>query len=286
MSLTRESSLGSRGKFDLTKKNEPKLLSIFLFWMKIESKRKATSNLSLYDENSSSRSAPFLETTAEAATTSNNTTRSKRLKGLVNNEYCNYCDEGGSLINCDRCPASFHLLCHEPPLDEIPKGDFICNRCKYSLTKTDGQLASGGAKNGLKFFELLIEPCKSKNPRQMQLSEELSKKCDLKIPGLNRVKWWIHEKCKLFDSSKNSSNNTSSNLNTNSSNGNQQNNKNSSSKQQISLFGSQSSSQSSQSGQSLPLYEQATNLIKDYRAKKNATEQNEQLGNICFTCRK
>jgi hypothetical protein len=230
--------------------------------------------LSLYDENSSSRSAPSFEASTELTTT-NNSSRPKRLKGLVNNEYCNYCDEGGSLINCDRCPASFHLLCHEPPLDEIPKGDFICNSCKYSANKAD--CPTNGTKNGFKFFEIFIEPVKAKNPRQMQLSEELSKKCDLKIPGLNRIKWWIHEKCKLYDSSKNNNNSIS--------NGNQQNNKSSSSKQQISLFGSQSS-QSTQNSQSLPLYEQATNLIQDYRAKKNATDQNESQGNICFTCRK
>ena len=37
--------------------------------------------------------------------------RSKRLKGLINRDFCDYCDEGGNLVNCDRCPASFHFVC-------------------------------------------------------------------------------------------------------------------------------------------------------------------------------
>ena len=57
--------------------------------------------------------------------------KNKNNKGLVNNDYCSYCDEGGDLLNCDRCPASFHLLCSNPPLsfDQIPPGEFICNKC-------------------------------------------------------------------------------------------------------------------------------------------------------------
>ena len=69
-----------------------------------------------------------------AQPSSNNSSVSKTKKsskGLVNHDYCSYCDEGGDLLNCDRCPASFHLLCSEPPLtlDQIPSGEFLCNKC-------------------------------------------------------------------------------------------------------------------------------------------------------------
>lgn len=49
----------------------------------------------------------------------------------VNSQYCNACREGGELLCCDRCPASFHLLCHEPPINPqlIPTGKWLCNRC-------------------------------------------------------------------------------------------------------------------------------------------------------------
>jgi hypothetical protein len=162
----------------------------------------------------------------------------------------------------------------------------LCNACKYSVAVAAKE-GTSGAKTAAtaKFFDLFTESVRSVNPRQMQLSEELSKKCDLKIPGLNRVKWWIHEKCKLYDSGRSNANNNSNN--TVNVAGSSSSSKNSVSKQQLSLYGSQSSQSSSQCSQSLPLYEQATNLIQDYRAKKNASEQsNEPQGNICFTCRK
>jgi hypothetical protein len=77
----------------------------------------------------------------------NSSTRSKKIKNLVNNEYCSYCDEGGDLLNCDRCPASFHFMCHEPPLDlnKIPKGEFICNKCRSkaaSILSLERQISS------------------------------------------------------------------------------------------------------------------------------------------------
>lgn len=51
-----------------------------------------------------------------------------------NNDTCNACDEGGDLICCDRCPSSFHLGCHDPPLleEDIPNGLWICHSCKMT----------------------------------------------------------------------------------------------------------------------------------------------------------
>lgn len=51
----------------------------------------------------------------------------------VNHDCCDSCNEGGDLICCDRCPATFHLQCHDPPLDEesLPSGEWICHRCSY-----------------------------------------------------------------------------------------------------------------------------------------------------------
>lgn len=38
------------------------------------------------------------------------------------------------MICCDSCPASFHLGCHDPPLEEneIPNGKWLCNTCRCS----------------------------------------------------------------------------------------------------------------------------------------------------------
>ncbi|CAK1590615.1 unnamed protein product [Parnassius mnemosyne] len=49
-----------------------------------------------------------------------------------NHDSCDACSEGGDLICCDRCPASFHLGCYDPPLDEsdIPAGLWLCRECR------------------------------------------------------------------------------------------------------------------------------------------------------------
>lgn len=51
-----------------------------------------------------------------------------------NHDSCDACGEGGDLICCDRCPASFHLGCYDPPLDEndIPAGLWLCKECRAS----------------------------------------------------------------------------------------------------------------------------------------------------------
>ncbi|CAG4933882.1 unnamed protein product [Colias eurytheme] len=54
-----------------------------------------------------------------------------------NHDSCDACGEGGDLICCDRCPASFHLGCYDPPLDEndIPSGLWLCKQCTASDDK-------------------------------------------------------------------------------------------------------------------------------------------------------
>ncbi|XP_076367507.1 PHD finger protein 12-like isoform X1 [Tachypleus tridentatus] len=70
--------------------------------------------------------------------------RYRRPARAVNHDCCDSCKEGGDLICCDRCPASFHLLCHNPPLEEedLPRGEWLCHRCKVSPTEVDDDAAS------------------------------------------------------------------------------------------------------------------------------------------------
>lgn len=151
----------------------------------------------------------------------------KNIKGLVNHDYCSYCDEGGDLLNCDRCPASFHLLCSEPPLtlDQIPSGEFLCNKCNAraelmcktnnlnSTNSTEMNLPISNETKTVKFemdenepaLETLIRMAKSLNPRQMQLSSDLNMECAFDLPGLSKVKWWTKDGNKIVNYSQSSS---------------------------------------------------------------------------------
>ena len=44
-------------------------------------------------------------------------------------EFCSECRDGGDLICCENCPASYHLGCLDPPLSQIPEGVWLCPRC-------------------------------------------------------------------------------------------------------------------------------------------------------------
>jgi PHD-finger len=47
----------------------------------------------------------------------------------VDNDECMLCGDGGDLIICDGCEKSFHCQCLDPPLQEIPEGEFFCPTC-------------------------------------------------------------------------------------------------------------------------------------------------------------
>ncbi|KAJ8917325.1 hypothetical protein NQ315_002347, partial [Exocentrus adspersus] len=123
-----------------------------------------------------------------------------------NHDSCDACGEGGELICCDKCPSSFHLGCHDPPLEEqdIPQGDWLCHSCIYAKNQTEAassvpQLRSkrsnstpAGAsgtkpvkKAKLSAIDMLIEAANSMNPRQFELPRSMSFPCI--FPGTDKV---------------------------------------------------------------------------------------------------
>ncbi|XP_061093053.1 chromodomain-helicase-DNA-binding protein 3 isoform X3 [Conger conger] len=44
-------------------------------------------------------------------------------------EFCRVCKDGGELLCCDTCPSSYHIHCLNPPLPEIPNGEWLCPCC-------------------------------------------------------------------------------------------------------------------------------------------------------------
>ncbi|KAG7259823.1 hypothetical protein CRUP_025372 [Coryphaenoides rupestris] len=77
-------------------------------------------------------------------------------------EFCRVCKDGGELLCCDTCPSSYHIHCLNPPLPEIPNGEWLCPRCMGKVQRilhwtwgeaplpaeptpdTDGQLVAAG----------------------------------------------------------------------------------------------------------------------------------------------
>ncbi|CAB0003885.1 unnamed protein product [Nesidiocoris tenuis] len=47
----------------------------------------------------------------------------------VHQEFCRICKDGGELLCCDSCPSAYHTFCLNPPLTDVPDGDWKCPRC-------------------------------------------------------------------------------------------------------------------------------------------------------------
>ncbi|XP_075715362.1 chromodomain-helicase-DNA-binding protein 3 isoform X2 [Rhinoderma darwinii] len=50
-------------------------------------------------------------------------------------EFCRVCKDGGELLCCDACVSSYHIHCLNPPLPDIPNGEWLCPRCTCSRLK-------------------------------------------------------------------------------------------------------------------------------------------------------
>lgn len=53
-------------------------------------------------------------------------------------EYCRVCKDGGELLCCDACISSYHIHCLNPPLPEIPNGEWLCPRCTVRVLRKRG----------------------------------------------------------------------------------------------------------------------------------------------------
>ncbi|KAK4469782.1 hypothetical protein MN116_007300 [Schistosoma mekongi] len=100
----------------------------------IPSFRRARKNNELTNNNSETNSSS-LENYQLPSTSSRNDPFWRKPRANCH-EYCDSCGciEGERLV-CDRCPASFHLECLDPPLDsdEAPVGVWFCHRCSMLL---------------------------------------------------------------------------------------------------------------------------------------------------------
>ena len=44
-------------------------------------------------------------------------------------QHCNAADHEDQMLLCDGCSSGFHIYCLDPPLKEIPEGDWYCQKC-------------------------------------------------------------------------------------------------------------------------------------------------------------
>jgi hypothetical protein len=57
--------------------------------------------------------------------------------GSDSDDECMFCHDGGDLLLCDGCERACHLTCLDPPLKEIPGGDWYCPHCTKKQIETE-----------------------------------------------------------------------------------------------------------------------------------------------------
>lgn len=85
-----------------------------------------------------------------------------------NDDYCANCGGLGIFICCDSCPKSFHLLCCDPPIREIPEDNWNCNDCRAAQGMDVKRLW-----NELGMFGPLLNSVHGRNPVEFRLPKRL-----------------------------------------------------------------------------------------------------------------
>lgn len=85
-----------------------------------------------------------------------------------NDDHCTTCGGSGVFICCDSCPRSFHLLCCDPPIREIPEDNWNCNDCRAAQGMDVKRLW-----NELGMFGPLLNSIHGRNPLEFRLPKRL-----------------------------------------------------------------------------------------------------------------
>lgn len=54
----------------------------------------------------------------------------RQKKRWEQSDECEKCGDGGDLLCCDGCIRAYHLECVDPPLEEVPEGEWFCPKCQ------------------------------------------------------------------------------------------------------------------------------------------------------------
>ncbi|KAK2585172.1 hypothetical protein KPH14_008671 [Odynerus spinipes] len=121
-----------------------------------------------------------------------------------NHDFCDACRDGGELICCDKCPASYHLQCHYPPVDptDIPNGEWLCYACRCATKRELLENKGNDKKKKKSALEILALAASLVNPREFELPKELQ--LPIIFPGSNKVDYVSGRRGKQQSSSNNS----------------------------------------------------------------------------------
>lgn len=104
-----------------------------------------------------------------------------------NRDFCDACRDGGELICCDKCPASYHLQCHYPAVDptDIPNGEWLCYACRCTAKRELLNGKGNEKKKKKSALEVLALAASLVNPREFELPKELQ--LPIMFPGSNKA---------------------------------------------------------------------------------------------------
>lgn len=85
-----------------------------------------------------------------------------------NDDYCAACGGMGVFICCDSCPKSFHLLCCDPPMRQVPEDNWNCNDCRAAQGMDVRRLW-----NEIGLFGQLVNSLHGRNPFEFRLPKRL-----------------------------------------------------------------------------------------------------------------
>jgi hypothetical protein len=108
-------------------------------------------------------------------------------------DQCQVCQDEGTLIICDGCHLSWHLLCAMPPLEQVPAGEFHCVHCTPS-TSVASAPAMDGVESQDRHSEILTQPFLGEDHSQPVLMEETE---FIPIPGQQTNAWGTGEQDNL-----------------------------------------------------------------------------------------
>mmetsp|Transcript_16928 Transcript_16928/g.28840 ORF Transcript_16928/g.28840 Transcript_16928/m.28840 type:complete len:524 (-) Transcript_16928:104-1675(-) len=94
---------------------------------------------------------------------------------ITNQDYCSGCGDGGPLLCCDYCPVSYHLMCLNPPLCQVPEGKWACRKCDAIKTPNTDEDTSNSV------LGPLLKRIRTANPKEFDPSGEIKDLLDAQL---------------------------------------------------------------------------------------------------------